>query len=91
MAASKGGGGASGIELVRLLKQALPHLSERTFAQRMDFAIRLCASAMYAQARGKSAFKGPQADFFVNGLIDVLVGLLNASESARDRQATQHE
>lgn len=83
MAASKGGGGASGIKLVKLLKQALPHLNEPAFQQRMDFAVRLCASSMYAQVRRTNAFKGQQADFFIKGLIDALVGLLNAPETRR--------
>lgn len=81
VAASKGGGGASGAELAKLLKRALPHLSERAFQQRMDFAVRLCASAMYAQARRTNAFRGKQAGFFIEGLTDALVGLLNAPET----------
>ena len=76
-----GGGGPSGIELGRLLREALPHLSEKAFRQRMDFAVRLCASAMYNQARGPKAFQGEQAEFFVSGLVDALVGLLSAEES----------
>ena len=46
--AENGGGGESGVELAKLLRQALPHVSEAAFWQRMDFGVRLCASAMYA-------------------------------------------
>ncbi len=73
---SGGAGGKSGIELARLLKQALPHLDNKTLRQRMDFAVRLCASAMSAQARAKSAFRGKQSDEFVENLIDAVFGLL---------------
>lgn len=79
-AASQGGGGDSGIELAKLLKQSLPHLSEATLQQRMDFAVRLCSSAMYAQARATNAFRGQQSEFFIAGLTDALVGLLSAPE-----------
>lgn len=80
-AAEQGGGGESGAELARLLKRALPHLSQDTLKQRMDFAVRLCSSAMYAQARASNAFRGEQSDFFIEGLIDALVGLLTAPET----------
>ena len=85
-AASRGGGGDSGIVLGKLLKQTLPHLSEAAFRQRMDFAVRLCSSAMYAQARTTNAFRGQQSDFFIEGLIDALVGLLSAQESKQVRE-----
>ena len=81
MAARQGGGGASGLELIKLLKRALPHLSEPAFKQRMDLAVRLCASTMYAHARGANAFQGKHAEFFIDGLIDALVGLLSAPAS----------
>ena len=80
-AASHGGGGTSGAELGRMLRVALPHLSEATWRQRLDFAVRLCSSAMYAQARVRTAFRGQQSSFFIQGLIDALVGLLSASEA----------
>jgi AcrR family transcriptional regulator len=84
-AASQGGGGDSGIELGKLLKRTLSHLSEAALRQRLDFAVRLCSSAMYAQARTRNAFRGQQSNFFITGLIDALVGLLSAPESRPDR------
>jgi len=77
----RGGGGESGLEITRLLRNALPHLSEPTFLQRLDFAVRLNASAIYARARAKAAFRGAQADVFRDGLTDSTVGLLVAPET----------
>ena len=81
--AKQGGGGESGIKLGKLLRHALPHLSQDALQQRMDFAVRLCASALHAQARVSNAFRGEQSDFFIEGLTDALVGLLSAPESSR--------
>ena len=80
-----GGGGGSGIELGKLLRRTLSHLDGAALRQRMDFAVRLCSSAMYAQARSTNPFRGQQSDFFIEGLIDALVGLLSAPESKRVR------
>lgn len=80
---SGGGGGKSGIELARLLKQKLPHLDDKTFRQRMDFSVRLCASAMSTQARVKNAFRGSQSNLFIEDLIDAVVGLLTGPVRAR--------
>ena len=82
---SGGGGGESGVELGRLLRQALPHLDRKTFRQRMDFSVRLCASAMSAQARAKNAFRGRQSDDFVENLVDAVVGLLTGPVKTRER------
>lgn len=84
-AARQGGGGGSGIELGKLLRRTLSHLDGAALRQRMDFAVRLCSSAMYAQARSTNPFRGQQSDFFIEGLIDALVGLLSAPESKRVR------
>lgn len=80
---SGGGGGKSGIELARMLKRALPHLDNKTYRQRLDFSVRLCASAMSAQARAKNAFRGSQSDDFIESLIDAVVGLLTGPVNAR--------
>ncbi len=82
MLVRSGGGGESGIELGELLRGALAHLSDETFRQRVEFAVRLSASAMYSRAREGKTFRGPKADFFVTGLIDALEGLLMAPESS---------
>ncbi|MEM7364989.1 MAG: TetR family transcriptional regulator [Pseudomonadota bacterium] len=84
-AAGQGAGGASGVELGRHLRRALSHLSDETFQQRLDFAVRLCAAAMSAQA-SKGAFNGQRGVFFIEGLIDVLVGLLSTPESQKDAE-----
>ncbi|MAD07056.1 MAG: hypothetical protein CMP86_06575 [Gammaproteobacteria bacterium] len=75
-----GQGGESGFEVTQLLHNALPHLSKPTFLQRLDFAIRLNASAISAHARTKAAFRGKQAEFFIDGLTDSTVGLFVAPE-----------
>ncbi len=80
---SQGGGGQSGVELARLLKQALPQLNNRTFRQRMDFSVRLCASAMSSHAKKRNAFRGKQSDDFIESLIDAVVGLLTGPVKAQ--------
>lgn len=81
-----GAGGESGIQLGRLLRKGVPHLSDDTFAQRMEFAVRLCASAMFRQASAKNAFRGQPSDVFIEGLIDAVLGLLTAPESDAFKQ-----
>lgn len=81
-----GGGGASGAQLTKLLTQALPHLDQRSYRQRMEAAVRLCSASMFHQARQRNAFRGAQADFFYNGLLDALEGLLNAPVSSDTQQ-----
>jgi AcrR family transcriptional regulator len=88
-AARRGAGGSSGLQLGRLLRKALPHLDDAAYQQRMEYAIRLCASAMYLQARQSDGFRGTQADLFLNSLIDALVGLLGAPESDETRALRQ--
>lgn len=83
-----GGGGASGVELAKLLRQALPHLSEAAFWQRMDFAVRLSASAMYAEAKRANSFRGEKAKIFLVCLIDALLGVLSAPDSSRLEEAS---
>ena len=80
-ATTHGGGGSSGQQLGRLLMQALPHLDGHGFLRRMESAVRLCSASMYHQARQKNAFKGADAELFLNSLIDALVGLFSAPES----------
>jgi AcrR family transcriptional regulator len=81
-----GGGGASGARLAALLRQALPHLDQKSYRQRMETAVRLCSASMYQQARQRNAFRGAQAAFFYNGLLDALEGLLNAPVSDDTRR-----
>jgi AcrR family transcriptional regulator len=73
-----GGRGTSGQRTRRLLRDALPHLDEISYRQRMDSAIRLCTASMNHHARQKQAFKGDNAAFFLNSLLDSLEGLLKA-------------
>ncbi len=74
----KGGGGESGQQIGLLLREALPHLDEDSYRQRMEAAVMLCSMSMYHQARQKNAFRGLQAELFLHNLIDAVVGLLSA-------------
>ncbi len=79
----RGGGNESG----RQLRAHVPHLDEAGYRRRMDAALRLAAASMSHQARQKNAFRGLQADLFFHSLLDALVGLLSAPESAETKTA----
>ena len=85
MAESQGGGGVSGQQLAVLLKGVLTHLDADAYRCRMESAVRLCSASMAHQAAQKNAFRGPEALLFFNNLIDALVGLLGAAESAETK------
>ena len=78
-------GGSSGQALAERLKQALSGLDEVAYRQRMELAVRLCASAIYRHARQRNGFRGRAADLFLSGLVDALEGLLSAPESDATR------
>lgn len=75
------GGGASGQRTRELLIAALPHLNKTQFQQRLDAAVRLCSASMYYQARQPLGFNGAQAERFLHGLVDAVVGLLSGPVS----------
>jgi len=77
----KGGGGASGRETGKLLRDTLSHLNEDAYLRRMDSAIRLVSASMNHHARQKNAFQGNEAGLFINNLVDGMVGLLSAPVS----------
>ena len=79
-------GGENGGQISALLRVRLSHLDETAYQRRMDAALRLTAAAMSHHARQKNAFRGLQADLFFHGLLDALVGLLNAPESDETRE-----
>ena len=85
MAGREGAGGASGKHLAEMLRVKLGQLDEAGFQRRMDSAVRFCAASMSHQARQKKAFRSAQAELFYSALIDALVGLLSAPESADTR------
>ena len=84
-AGRQGGGGSSGQHLYSLLRKGLKHLDDNNFRQRMETAVRLCATSMYHQARQPNAFRGAQSELFISSLIDALAGLLGAPVSAQTR------
>ncbi len=78
---STGGGGESGLQMGRLLREALPHLDEEDYRRRMEAAIMLCAASMYHHARQRNAFRGHHSELFLHSLLDALFGLLGAPVS----------
>lgn len=80
-----GGGGSSGQALAERLKAKLENLDEAAYRQRLELAVRLCATATYQHARQRNAFRGKGAELFVSGLIDALTGLMSAPESKETR------
>ena len=81
--------GATGRQLGRLLRSALPHLDEAAYRRRMEAAVRLAAVSVSRYARQKGAFRGVEAELHFHSLIDALVGLLQAPESDATRRAAR--
>ncbi len=92
LVSNKGAGGDSGKETGRLLRKMLSHLNEGAYERRMDSAIRLASVSMRHQARQTNAFRAPDADLFINSLIDAMEGLLSApisDETSSSEKALQ--
>ena len=64
-----------------LLRQVLPDLSDDALMQRLDGAIRFASNSMAQQARQKQAFRGDQAQLFLQRLIDAMAALLGTPPS----------
>ncbi len=84
LAARKGGDSMQ--QLAGLLRAALPHLNDAGYRRRMETAARLCATAMYHEARRGNGFRGDQGQLFLHSLLDALTGLLSAPESEQTRR-----
>ena len=84
-----GGGGESGAQLGTLLREALPHLGDKTYAARMDLAIRTCSAAMGSHFQQKSPMSGPKAEFFLTSVLDALEGMLSAPVSKQTKTASK--
>lgn len=78
-------GGESAQQTGILLRSKLSHLDEAAYRRRMDGALRYVSAAMVHHARQKNAFRGETGELFFYSLIDGLVGLLNAPESAETK------
>lgn len=78
-------GGESAHQTGILLRNKLSHLDEPAYRRRMDGALRYVSASMVHHARQKNAFRGETGELFFYSLIDGLVGLLNAPESAETR------
>ncbi len=69
-------------QLANLLRQVLPHLNSEGFSRRLNSVVRFVSVSMHAHAHQPNAFRGKTSDLFFNHLVDALVGLLSAKESA---------
>lgn len=67
--------------LVEVLQNTLPHLSEETLGQRLDWAIRIASMSIAQQAAQRNAFKGEDAKLAYYRTIDAMVGILGAEVS----------
>ncbi|MEM7099732.1 MAG: hypothetical protein AAF541_15805 [Pseudomonadota bacterium] len=67
------------------LQESIPGLDDALFDRRVAAAVRFAAVSMTHQARLKNAFRGQQAEVFVNDLIDIMVGILTTTESPQTR------
>ena len=83
-----GGGGESGEQLGSLLREALNHLDDDTFRQRLDIAIRMGSTMMGHHARQPNAFRGKAALKFVNQLIDAIEGMFTIKPSSDTESIT---
>ena len=73
-----------------LLRAALPQLDNESYRRRLDAAIRYVSLSVYGHAQQPNAFRGKTGELFYHHLIDTLVGLLSAAESA-DTKALSRE
>ena len=73
-----------------LLRAALPQLDDESYLRRLDAAIRYVSVSVYGHAQQPNAFRGKTGELFYHHLIDTLVGLLSAAESA-DTKALSRE
>ena len=76
--------------LGELLRAALPDLDDESYRRRLDAAIRYVSVSVYGHAQQANAFRGKTGELFYYHLIDTLVGLLSAAESA-DTKALSRE
>jgi AcrR family transcriptional regulator len=84
-----GGGGQSGRRTGELLRAVLPHLDEDAYRQRMESLVRLASISMGYHARQTNAFRGASSDYFLNSLLDAMVGLLREPVSAETMATTK--
>jgi AcrR family transcriptional regulator len=75
--------GNTDAQIAALLRRALPHLDANGYERRLEAAIRFVSVSMHAHSQQSNAFRGKTSDLFFESLLDGLVGLLSAEESAQ--------
>ena len=75
--------GNTDAQIAALLRRALPHLDANGYERRLEAAIRFASVSMHAHSQQSNAFRGKTSDLFFESLLDGLVGLLSAEESAQ--------
>ncbi len=70
-------------KVTTLLYHLLTDLDVDTFRHRLETSVRLVAASVYDHVQQKNAFRGAAAEIFYHQLIDTLVGVLGAPESAQ--------
>ncbi len=72
--------------IAELLKDKLPHLDEQMFKNRYITVVRFLGLSLANHSKEKNAFRGPNADFFISNVLDLLAGLFTAEVSDETRR-----
>jgi len=68
--------------IAKLLREQLPELGEALFDDRYLTVVRFSGLSMSNHAKEKNAFQGPDSDFFISNLVDLLAGIFTAEVSS---------
>jgi len=71
--------------IVQHLKELLAQLDEKMFENRYLMVVRFASLSMSNHAKEKGVFRGPNSDFFLSNLVDVLTGMFTAEVSSDTR------
>jgi len=74
--------------IARLLREQVPQLDEAMFDNRYITVVRFSGLSMSNHAKEKNAFLGPESDFFISNLTDLLTGIFTAEVSSETRSLT---
>ena len=75
--------------IARLLREQLPQLGKDLFDNRYLTVVRFSGLSMSNHAKEKNAFRGPESDFFISNLVDLLTGIFTAEVSGATRALTR--
>ena len=68
--------------IAKLLREQLLELGEALFDDRYLTVVRFSGLSMSNHAKEKNAFQGPDSDFFISNLVDLLAGVFTAEVSS---------